>query len=103
MRHRKRWNGNLSLRRRDLFRSSGVAAFMGWLPETTAAATEASEPTSDVYTRLGVRPFINGTAILTINGGSRLLPEVIDAVAQASYHHVNLDDAREFLRKTLEE
>ena len=103
MRHRMRWNGNLSLSRRDLFRSSGVAAFMGWLPETTAAATEASEPTSDVYTRLGVRPFINGTATLTINGGSRLLPEVIEAVAQASHYHVHLDELMEAAGKRVAE
>ena len=103
MRHRMRWNGSLSLSRRDLFRSSGVAAFLGWLPETTVAATQASEPTSDVYTRLGVRPFINGTATITINGGSRLLPEVIDAVAQASYPHVNLDELMQAAGKRVAE
>src|SRR5439155_5730812 len=46
----------------------------------------------DVYTRIGVRPFINTTATLTINGGSQMLPEVISTIEQASHYHVNLDE-----------
>ena len=49
----------------------------------------------EVYTRIGVRPFINCTATLTINGGSLMLDEVIAAVEQASHYHVNLDELME--------
>ena len=44
-----------------------------------------------MYTRIGVRPFINSTARYTINSGAKMLPEVISTIAQASNHHVNLD------------
>jgi L-seryl-tRNA(Ser) seleniumtransferase len=39
-----------------------------------------------------VKPFINCTATLTINGGSATLPEVISTVEQASHYHVNLNE-----------
>jgi L-seryl-tRNA(Ser) seleniumtransferase len=42
--------------------------------------------------RIGVRPFINCTATLTINGGSLTLPEVIAAMEQAAHFHVDLDE-----------
>ena len=45
-----------------------------------------------VYTRIGVRPYINCTALTTINGGSAQRLEVIEAIRQASYYHVNLDE-----------
>ena len=45
-----------------------------------------------VYTRIGVRPYINCTALTTMNGGSAQRLEVIEAIHQASYYHVNLDE-----------
>ncbi|MAG72020.1 MAG: aminotransferase class V-fold PLP-dependent enzyme [Vicinamibacterales bacterium] len=84
--------------RRDLFRSSSAAATAALLGgrSQAAGATQASSGASpEVYTRLGVEPFINCTATLTINGGSRLLPEVVDAIEQASHFHVDLDELLE--------
>ena len=46
----------------------------------------------EVYTKRGARPYINCTAIATINGGSAQRPEVIEAIRQASYYHVKLDE-----------
>src|SRR4051812_13720555 len=79
------------LSRRDILRSSGVTAAAGLAaaPPLAAAATTANP---DVYTRVGVRPFINTTATLTINGGSQMLPEVISTIEQASHYHVNIDE-----------
>ncbi len=95
-----------SVSRRDIFRSGGVTAAAGWLgaapPEASASAPKP-EPSPDVYTRLGVKPFISCTATITINGGSRLLPEVIAAVEQASHYHVNLDELMEAAGKRLAE
>jgi L-seryl-tRNA(Ser) seleniumtransferase len=79
--------------RRGLMLTGGSAAALGALSPTAAAA--ASAPSADVYARLGVRPFINTTATLTINGGSRMLPEVIAAIEQAGHFHVNLDELME--------
>lgn len=60
-----------------------------------AKAAPAKSVSPDVYTRIGVRPFINCTATLTINGGSQTLPEVIETIEQASHYHVNLDELME--------
>jgi D-glucosaminate-6-phosphate ammonia-lyase len=76
--------------RRDVFRTTGLLA--------ASAATGAAEPATvktngpEVYTRIGVRPFINCTATYTINGGSQMLPEVIATIEQASHYHVNIDE-----------
>lgn len=71
--------------RRNVLSAAGLFAAGG-------STTSAAPVTPDVYTRLGVRPFINTTATLTINGGSRMLPEVIAAIEQASHFHVNMDE-----------
>ncbi len=81
------------INRRDVFRAGGAAAFVAAALGSPASA--ATPATPDVYLRLGVRPFINTTATLTINGGSRTLPEVIAAIEQASRYHVNLDELME--------
>lgn len=78
--------------RRDLFKAGSAAALAA---STTAAASAATTPNPNVYQQFGVRPFINTTATLTINGGSRMLPEVIAAIEQASQFHVNLDELME--------
>src|SRR5688572_29875544 len=45
-----------------------------------------------VYTRIGVRPFINLTGTLTINGGALTLPEVREASHQAAEYAVDIDE-----------
>ena len=78
--------------RRRLFQAGTVIA--GAMGNEQAAAAPA-EPGTEVYTRLGVEPFINCTATLTINGGSLMLPEVISAMEQAAHFHVKLDELME--------
>src|SRR6266478_4823758 len=80
--------------RRCLLQAGGVTA-AGIAGGETAKAGPASGPTPEVYTRLGVKPFINCTATLTINGGSLMLPEVIAAMEEAAHFHVNLDELME--------
>jgi D-glucosaminate-6-phosphate ammonia-lyase len=80
------------LSRRDIFRGGTVAAAAGLASSTPLPAAPARTPGPDVYTNIGVRPFINTTATLTINGGSQMLPEVISTIEQASHYHVNLDE-----------
>ena len=82
----------MRISRRRLFQSGGVVA-AGIAGIEPAAA--AGDPGPEVYTHLGVRPFINCTATLTINGGSLTLPEVIAAMEQAAHFHVNLDELME--------
>ena len=85
--------------RRDVFRAgsaASVAGLLAALPLRSSAAPAARLPTRgggpNVYERAGCRPFINCTSTYTINGGSAQLPEVIDAVHEAAYYHVNLDE-----------
>lgn len=90
------------LSRRDIFRTGGMAAAAG----LTANAASAAKPARagggpEVYTRIGVKPFINCTATLTINGGSQMLPEVIEAIEQASHYHVNFDELMEKVSERL--
>jgi len=80
--------------RRDLIRASALASAAAMAaPEPARAAglpVRGGGPT--VYSAFGVRPFINCTSTYTINGGSAMLPEVIEAMSQASYYPVNLDE-----------
>ncbi len=94
--------GRFPISRRDLLRSGGLATAAGIVGPAEAREL-AAEPTPDVYTRIGARPFINCTATYTINGGSRTWPEVIDAIAKASHYHVNLDQLMEAAGKRLAE
>ena len=90
--------------RRDVFRSGGLTA-AGLLgasaPAAAAARNEPAEP--DIYNRLGVRSFINLTAAVTINGGLLTLPEVKQAMEEASYFSVNIDELMEGVGKRLAE
>jgi D-glucosaminate-6-phosphate ammonia-lyase len=79
--------------RRGLLHTTG--AITAGLAGAAWSQAAPSGPTPEVYTRLGVRPFINCTATLTINGGSLMLPEVIAAMEEASHFHVNLDELME--------
>ena len=50
---------------------------------------------SDLYESIGVRPLINARGTYTIISGSLLLPEVREAMAEASKHYVHLDELTE--------
>jgi len=82
----------MNSRRRFLTRTAvgTVAAKLAGHRPAEGATAKSSD--TDPYTRIGVKPFINCTATLTINGGSATLPEVISTVEQASHYHVNLNE-----------
>src|SRR2546430_16495693 len=64
-------------------------------PAAAAAATgaglTASSPSS-LYSRLGVKPVINGVGVVTVLGGSIMPPEVVRAMEEASRYFVPLPD-----------
>src|SRR5260370_2522234 len=80
--------------RRSLLRAggTGAAALLG-SPSPTPAATLFDTP--QVYTRIGVKPFITLPATYPINGGALMLPEVREAMDAASRWSVNLDELME--------
>ena len=77
--------------RRDLFRQGGVAALLGAAGAATPADA-ALEVGPDLYTSIGVRPVINAKGTFTIISGSQSLPEVKQAMLEASKHFVHLDE-----------
>ena len=80
--------------RREWLQAGTVASFASWFGP--AAFAQSPLPIRGkgpkVYERLGVTPFINGTSTRTMNGGSMMLPEVIEAIYEASFYQVNLDE-----------
>jgi L-seryl-tRNA(Ser) seleniumtransferase len=65
---------------------------LGLISPGTAALKSSAQ---NVFTRIGVRPFINLTATYTINGGALSRPEVKRAMEEASHFPVNLDELME--------
>ena len=86
--------------RRDLLKTSGAASALAVAPAATAAAatTGAGLPrltgleAENCFTRIGVRPLINARGTYTIISGSRSLPEVKQAMFEASHYYVDLDE-----------
>ena len=83
-----------TLSRRDVFQAGTFIAASSFLGSTASAAarlpTRGKGP--NVYERIGVKPFINCTSTRTMNGGSAALPEVAEAVYEASFYHVNMQE-----------
>ena len=77
----------MSTRRRFL-QATAAATALGARP-AKPAATLAGD---NIYTRLGVRPVINGVGTVTVLGGSIMPPEVVRAMEEASKHFVSLPD-----------
>src|ERR1700735_4067017 len=58
-----------------------------------AAAASVSVPAGpNLFEEIGVRPLINGKGTYTIISGSLSLPEVKQAMEEASRHYVNMDE-----------
>jgi uncharacterized pyridoxal phosphate-dependent enzyme len=85
--------------RRDLLMSSGaVAGVMTQVGAASAPASALAMPTytgiekDNLFTRIGVKPLINGRGTYTIISGSRSLPEVKQAMFEASHYYVQMDE-----------
>jgi L-seryl-tRNA(Ser) seleniumtransferase len=86
------------LNRREMFLAGATAGLAGLMtPGAARAAAKAPVRAAGpkVYAAFGVKPFINCTSTYTINGGSAMLPEVIEAMNSASFYPVNLDELME--------
>jgi uncharacterized pyridoxal phosphate-dependent enzyme len=87
--------------RRDIFRVGSLATLVsvtrgiGTTAATQSAGTVVRTAVPEVYKRLGVRPFINLSGMLTINGGALTLPEVRQAQHLAAEYSINLDELME--------
>lgn len=92
----RRWGW---LNRREWFTRGGLLALAGGAGTTAAAAREPRE----LYTSIGVRPLINAKGTFTIVSGSLSLPEVKQAMDEASRNYVHLDELMEGVSKRLAE
>jgi len=57
--------------------------------------------TNNLYTQIGVRPILNARGTFTIISGSRSLPQVKQAMFEASHYFVHLDELMEAVGKEL--
>jgi uncharacterized pyridoxal phosphate-dependent enzyme len=85
--------------RRNVLKATGIAA-------AAAQHASSSEPGAlrigpDIYTSIGVRPLINCKGTFTIVSGSQSLPEVKQAMLEASKHYVHLDELMEAVGRRL--
>ena len=58
---------------------------------------------SEVYRALGVRTVINASGTLTRLGGSRMAPEVLEAMCEASRSYVRIEDLQEAAGRVIAE
>jgi len=88
--------------RRDLFRDGGFFTLAG-LFGGSATPARAVSASAGIYESIGVRPLINCYGVMTIIGGSLILPEVRRAMDQASRYYVHLDELAESVGRRLAE
>lgn len=105
--------------RRQLLKRSGMLSAIGAAASLTPIAASAdsfADPKSDagtslpprkgtdannLYTQIGVRPILNARGTFTIISGSRSLPQVKEAMLEASYYFVHLDELMDAVGKEL--
>jgi D-glucosaminate-6-phosphate ammonia-lyase len=92
--------------RRQLLQGGGALA-AGWLlPFRAVAGTGAAQPAAarkSTYETMGVRPLINARGTVTIVGATRLLPEVKQAMEEATRQYVQLDELMDSVGRRLRE
>ncbi len=77
------------LSRRGLFQSGGALAAAGFLPANAATTRKGG---MNIYESIGVRPVVNCRGTFTIISGSQSLPEVKEAMLEASKYYVQMDE-----------
>ncbi len=88
--------------RRDVLKQSGLLSAAVASAPLTASASSLLEPLSplkstgtasdNLYKQIGLRPIINARGTFTIISGSQSLPEVKQAMYEASQHYVQMDE-----------
>ena len=81
-----------------------LLAQVGWEQALgTGWAEVARNSTENIYTRLGVKPLINGRGTWTYLSASLELPEVRTAQVEAAQHFVNIFDLQQAAGRRLAE
>ena len=105
--------------RRQLIKQSGIVSAIGaaaTISPLAASAASLADPATgadrklpvregtesdNLYTRIGVRPILNARGTFTIISGSRSLPQVKQAMFDASHYYVHLDELMDAVGKEL--
>ena len=97
-----RWSRREVLKQSGMLSALGAATAVSPLAASAAALADSqAKPTlpkregtdsDNLFTRIGVRPIINGRGTFTIISGSRSLPQVKQAMYDASFYFVHLDE-----------
>ena len=61
-------------------------------PPTPMHPVNSGTPTDNLFTQIGVRPILNARGTFTIISGSQSLPEVKQAMFEASHYYVQMDE-----------
>ncbi len=88
--------------RRRLLGQGGITALLGALGGTRSAEA-ALQVGPDLYKSIGVKPVINCKGTFTIMSGSLTLPEVKQAMLEASKHFVHIDELMDAVGKRVAE
>src|ERR1700682_1677424 len=80
--------------------AGSIAADALWRKASAAAARTGA---GNIYTKLGVRPFINARGTWTYLSGSLELPEVRRAMDAAAHHFVDMFELQHAVGKRLAE
>jgi uncharacterized pyridoxal phosphate-dependent enzyme len=92
--------------RRKLFWQGGALTLAGALPalgDKSKSAASAVPETGAIYRNIGVRPLINARGTFTIISGSQTLPQVKQAMDEASRSYVQMDELMNGVSKCLAE
>jgi len=94
-----------SLSRREILKHAGIfsataavaplaggAAAFSQSPAAAKSLTSRGTATNNLFTEIGVRPIMNARGTYTIISGSQSLPEVKQAMFEASLYYVQLDE-----------
>jgi uncharacterized pyridoxal phosphate-dependent enzyme len=92
-----RWSRRAFLKHSGIFSAAvAVAPLSGPAAVLPAASKEGpashGTPTDNLFTQIGVRPIVNARGTFTIISGSQSLPEVKQAMFEASQHYVQMDE-----------
>ena len=84
-----------------LFATMGTRSFAATVTSTVKSKGKKKNYSDNIYTRLGVRPLINARGTWTYLTGSLELPEVREAILQASNYFVDFFELREATARQL--
>jgi len=103
----RRHDPALDFDRRTLLKYAGALPLLTYVTAGTlygkARAAVSKSGGGNVYTRIGVRPFINGRGTWTYLSGSLELPEVVAAKQDAARHFVDIFELQRAAGKRLAE